>query len=271
MRLSDLKETTGRKLAAPVSIDWRDEGAVSPVKDQAGCGSCWTFSTTGAMESQHYLSTGEMLSLSEQQLGFAGLCACGRWERGVTTGADIGTAAQGCNGGLPSHAFQYIYYAGGIMGEESYPYTAKNGECVFDQKQVEAKVLRAFNITTMDEEELEQAVGIFGPVSVAFQVASDFKVSSSRRLSVAGQGLTLKHRPPFRVCFLPLVSQQYDSGVYSSDICQSGAQDVNHAVLAVGYDTTDDGMPYWIIKNSWGAQWGKRRASLCKSLSCLVQ
>ena len=89
----------------PDAIDWREKGAVSPVKNQGSCGSCWTFSTTGCLESHHYLATGEMALFAEQQL------------------VDCAQAFDnhGCSGGLPSHAFEYIKFAGGMMTEDDYP------------------------------------------------------------------------------------------------------------------------------------------------------
>ncbi|CAM9444488.1 unnamed protein product, partial [Sphacelaria rigidula] len=144
----------------PATRDWRDLGAVSEVKDQAHCGSCWTFSTTGCLESHHYLRTGKMVLLSEQQLVD---CA-------------MNFDNHGCSGGLPSHAFEYIATSGGLDTEQAYPYMAEeSGSCSFIQEGVGADVIRSVNITFQDETELMNAVGNTGPVSVAFQVASDFK------------------------------------------------------------------------------------------------
>ncbi|XP_020269245.1 oryzain gamma chain-like [Asparagus officinalis] len=187
--------------------DWREDGIVSPVKDQGKCGSCWTFSTTGALEAAYIQATGKSISLSEQQL------------------VDCATAFNnfGCNGGLPSQAFEYIKYNGGLDTEQSYPYAAVNGICNFRPENVGVKVLDSVNITLGAEDELKHAVGLVRPVSVAFEVVNGFRL--------------------------------YKSGVYSSDTCGSDPMDVNHAVLAVGYGV-ENGVPYWLIKNSWGAEWG---------------
>ncbi|KAK8602366.1 hypothetical protein V6N13_057999 [Hibiscus sabdariffa] len=191
----------------PESKDWREAGIVSPVKDQGKCGSCWTFSTTGALEAAYHQAFGKGISLSEQQL------------------VDCAGAFNnfGCNGGLPSQAFEYIKYNGGLDTEESYPYTARNGLCKFSSENVGVKVIDSVNITLGSEDELKHAVAVVRPVSVAFEVVTSFRF--------------------------------YRNGVYTSDTCGNTPMDVNHAVVAVGYGV-ENGVPYWLIKNSWGATWG---------------
>ncbi|KAI0507690.1 hypothetical protein KFK09_013818 [Dendrobium nobile] len=191
----------------PDTKDWRKSGIVSSVKDQGSCGSCWSFSTTGALEAAYKQLTGKEISLSEQQL------------------VDCASAFKnhGCDGGLPSRAFEYVKYTGGLEAEEAYPYKGVNGVCDFKKKNISVKVIDSVNITTGAEDELKQAVGLVRPVSIAFEV-------------VRGFGL-------------------YKKGVYKSDKCGSSPMDVNHAVLAVGYGV-EGGVPYWIIKNSWGKDWG---------------
>ncbi|WOK93226.1 hypothetical protein Cni_G01921 [Canna indica] len=202
-----LKTRRLAKAVLPKTKDWRKEGIVSPVKNQGQCGSCWTFSTTGALESAYAQATGKNISLSEQQL------------------VDCANAFNnfGCQGGLPSQAFEYIKYNGGLDTEESYPYSGTNGICNFKPENVGVRVIGSINITKGAEDELQYAVGLIRPVSVAYHVARDFIF--------------------------------YKSGVYTSDICRNTEMDVNHAVLAVGYGV-EDGMPYWLIKNSWGEDWG---------------
>ncbi|CAI5985740.1 unnamed protein product [Closterium sp. NIES-64] len=191
----------------PLRKDWRDEGVVSPVKNQGHCGSCWTFSTTGALEAAYLQKTGNFVSLSEQQL----VDCAGEYNN------------HGCNGGLPSQAFEYVKYNGGIDTEDAYPYLGQNDQCHFAPKRVGARVADVVNITEYDEASLQDAVAFVRPVSIAFEVVDGFRF--------------------------------YKSGVYVSDTCKSGPDTVNHAVLAVGYDTSED-VPYWVVKNSWGAEWG---------------
>ncbi|KAL0908398.1 hypothetical protein M5K25_022892 [Dendrobium thyrsiflorum] len=193
--------------ALPETKDWREQGIVSSVKDQGHCGSCWTFSTTGALEAAYTQLTGKEISLSEQQL------------------VDCASAFNnfGCNGGLPSQAFEYIKYNGGLDTEETYPYRGANGICNFEPENVGVKVIDSVNITLGAEDELKHAVGVVRPVSVAFEVVTGFRF--------------------------------YKKGVYTSDTCGKSPLDVNHAVLAVGYGVEDD-ISYWLIKNSWGSDWG---------------
>ncbi|CAK9859082.1 unnamed protein product [Sphagnum jensenii] len=95
----------------PASIDWRSKGAVTAIKNQRTCGSCWAFSATGAVEGINFIRTGELTPLSEQQL------------------LDCDERTYGCDGGLADNAFKYIIENGGIDTEKNYPYKAKVGTC----------------------------------------------------------------------------------------------------------------------------------------------
>ncbi|XP_068459020.1 pro-cathepsin H [Clinocottus analis] len=212
----------------PDSIDWRKKGNyVTEVKNQGPCGSCWSFSTTGCLESVTAISTSKLITLSEQQL--------------VDCAQDFNN--HGCNGGLPSQAFEYIMYNKGLMTEKNYPYTASEATCAYKPGLAAAFVKEVVNITAYDENGMVDAVATRNPVSLAFEVTSDF--------------------------------MHYSQGVYTSTECHKTADKVNHAVLAVGYGQ-ESGTPYWIVKNSWGSSWGidgyfliERGRNMCGLAACL--
>jgi len=97
------------RVANPASVNWVTAGAVTPVKNQGQCGSCWSFSTTGAMEGAYFLKYGNLQSFSEQEL------------------VSCDTSDSGCNGGWMDAAFTWIQKNGGIETEANYPYTSGNG------------------------------------------------------------------------------------------------------------------------------------------------
>jgi len=135
----------------PDEVDWRAHGAVTDVKNQGQCGSCWAFSTTGALEGQHFRKTGKLVSLSEQNL--------------VDCSASFGN--NGCNGGLMDNAFRYIKANGGIDTETAYPYDGEEEQCHFSRGDIGATDKGFVDITQGDEEALKAAIATVGPVSVA--------------------------------------------------------------------------------------------------------
>jgi len=133
----------------PSSIDWRLKGAVTPVKNQGQCGSCWAFSTTGTIEGAWFKRTGQLESLSEQNL------------------MDCDYKNHGCNGGNPFMALLYTIRNGGLDTESSYPYRMRQGQCEFKRNSVGATITGAKRIIQGSEEDLQNAIASVGPISVA--------------------------------------------------------------------------------------------------------
>jgi len=141
--------------ALPTSVDWRQKGVVTGIKNQQQCGSCWAFSTTGSLEGAHALQTGKLVSLSEQNL------------------VDCSSAEgnEGCNGGLMDWAFEYIIRNKGIDTEASYPYHATDGTCTYKQGNCGSTLQKYVDVTKGSETALQTAVAAQGPVSVAIDAS----------------------------------------------------------------------------------------------------
>jgi C1A family cysteine protease len=138
----------------PESIDWREKGAVTSVKDQGSCGSCWAFSTVAAVEGINQIVTGDLISLSEQEL------------------VDCDTSYnQGCNGGLMDYAFEFIINNGGLDSEEDYPYTAYDGSCDSYRKNAHVVTIDDYeDVPENDEKSLKKAAAN-QPISVAIEAS----------------------------------------------------------------------------------------------------
>lgn len=125
------------------AVDWRTKGAVNAVQDQGQCGSCWAFSATAAMESAHFLKTGTLLKLAEQQLVD---CA-------GTTGNE------GCDGGLEVWAFEYAEKEG-LELESTYPYTATDGTCKWAKAKAKVEVTTYAEVPPKSVAQLKAAIDV---------------------------------------------------------------------------------------------------------------
>lgn len=155
----------------PLSVDWRNS-AVTPVKDQGQCGSCWSFSTTGALESAYYNKYGELVSFSEQQL-----VDCDNLKNG-------GRGDHGCNGGLMDNAFTFINKYGGLCKEETYPYisgiTKTEGTCQKTCQLVSGSKILSYVDIKPDSDDAMMTALSKQTVSVAIEADSmDFQLYKS--------------------------------------------------------------------------------------------
>jgi len=201
--------------ALPDSWDWRTKGAVTPVKDQGGCGSCWAFSAVGNMEGQWFLAGHTLTGLSEQNLVDCDH-HCYEYQNQSTCDA-------GCEGGLMANAFMYVIGNGGIDTEDSYPYEGIDSTCNFTTKNIGAKMSN-YTMIAQDEDQIAAYLVKNGPVSIAADAA---------------------------------LWQFYVGGVFEFPWC---GDNLDHGIVIVGYDHEIDiygqEIDYWIIKNSWGADFG---------------
>lgn len=214
--LSTIDSSTIDPSTFPESLDWREKGAVTKVKSQGQCGSCWAFSTVGALEGAYQIKYGDLKEFSEQQL-----VSCDTRKNGV----DKDLANLGCNGGMMDTAFDYIGVNDGLCSEEDYPYTSgdtkETGDCVKTCKADVLSDVQSHVDVEPNSDEAMMAALMVGPVSVAIQ-ANQMKF------------------------------QLYHSGVLKGSEC---GDDLDHGVLVVGWGT-ENGTPYWIVKNSWDTTWG---------------
>ena len=159
------------------TLDWREKGAVTEVKDQGMCGSCWSFSTTGSIEGASFLLTGTLTSISEQNL------------------IDCDYTDLGCNGGLMDDAFQYDENAGGLCSEADYPYKAVQSDvCMNNCTKVPGSHVSSFTDVEPNDVDKLMAAITQQPVSVAVEADTlEFQMYSSGVFESESCGVNLDH------------------------------------------------------------------------------
>ena len=179
-----LEEVSAKKSSLPASVDWVEKGGVTPVKDQGQCGSCWSFSVTGALEGAYFNKYGNLQSFSEQQL-----VDCDNRKSG---GKD-----HGCNGGLMDNAFSWVSKNGGLCGESAYPYvsgiTQADGDCLKTCGSVAGSKIASFVDVKANSDADMMAALAKQPVSIAIEADQrEFQLYSSG-VFTAACGSNLDH------------------------------------------------------------------------------
>jgi len=187
----------------PTNYDWGSAGVLTPVYNQEQCGSCWAFSATETIESYYAIAGNTLTSLSMEQI------------------VDCDTSDDGCNGGYPANAYQYVQGAGGLEDFNDYPYDSGGQQCQFNSAYV---VSGTANF---------QASSISGESGIYQQLSS-------------GSG------GPVSVCVDANSWQSYQGGVLTS--C---GDSIDHCVQATGYYYYGQSGAYWNVRNSWGGDWGE--------------
>jgi len=218
--------------AVPDAWDWRTtggrggKGVVTAVKDQGSCGSCWTFSTTGAIESQWALKGNELTQFSEQVI-----VGC---SHGCSNISGQAVCNAGCDGGFQWNAFLDIMSWGGLVTESAYPYTGETGTCNMPAKNQFMAPIKNYTCLSGPDPANEQQLMTYmyqhGPVSIALDAG---------------------------------LLQFYFGGIVDPFFpnLECDPNSLDHALLIVGWGQEANWVgqmtPYWIVKNSWGADWGE--------------
>jgi len=203
----------------PHTVDWRNRGVVTPVKDQGRCGSCWTFAAAQTLESHAAIADGHLRELSQQQI-----IDC------VPNPKQCGGQG-GCTGGTVELAYQTLLNNdtfGGLATEWTYPYRsyfADKYDCTFNRtkNRLAARVVGYETLPFNKYKPLMVAVATLGPIAISVDAGA---------------------------------WGHYETGVF--DGCNQTNPDIDHAVQLVGYGTDATLGDYWLVRNSWGTRWGEK-------------
>ena len=220
-----VKQNINSNLELPTSIDWRQKGYVSNIRNQMQCGSCWAFSGTSTLESAVAIKTGILYDLSEQQ----GV-SCSTIKQRYTN--------MGCNGGMYDELWSYISDNNGICSESDYPYTSGNGDtgtCLKTCSTIaQTKVTNHIIVTPNSDSALMQALTV-NTVSIAIE--ADTKSFQLYKSGIYNDYLGCNSNSNKNSIEQPLPN-------------------IDHAVVLVGYNSDID-QNYYILRNSWDTTWGE--------------
>jgi len=208
----------------PKSVDWREKGVVTPVKSQGGCGSCWAFATTEVVESHVAIETGKLLELSPQEL-----TSC------VKNPEHCGGSG-GCEGATYELGFDYVAKHG-LKLEKEMPYKASDEKCFLEDEDEDEEL-------TLCGSRSSSKSGVASITGYAPVPTNDYVTTMN---AVAKTG-------PVAVAVAASAMSLYEKGVFHHE-----GTDLNHAVVLVGYGTDEEsGEDYWLVRNSWGPNWGEK-------------
>lgn len=257
--------------SSPANVDWTSAGVVTVVKNQMYCGDCWAFSAAACMESSWAIATGDLMSLSAQQL------------TDCTSDGSMGAyTTDGCNGGFSQNAFAYDIAVGGIEGWAAYPFADQQTECAYNSELSVASFSNCYDVTAGDETVLAAGIAQLGPVSVAidaglssfhnyvsgvYYAAACSSTSLDHAVTATGYGVV-----PATVSSISAICTEEDF------MCEVLAEDSKFMYPCINKPTADGqkswkvtqnipgvdcnapsnwaGMEFYMVKNSWGFEWG---------------
>ncbi|RLN56975.1 hypothetical protein BBP00_00007743 [Phytophthora kernoviae] len=234
---SDDSEDSSDDIVVPTELDWTtlDGGKyMTPIKNQGTCGSCWAFAGVSAVESRFAIENDVQASpLSVEQVLS---CSAPLDHIRSKFSDNMTSSSQGCAGGMPFLTYAYLNLAKphGLSCGSSYPY-----------------------VMATDNNETECASLTTAGLAVAWtKNVSDYKVVDSSDEQALLRAVT---RGPVtsNIDATGDGFRHYAGGIYDAQDCQADGEEVNHAVVVVGFGQDDSGEKFWIIRNTWGSMWGE--------------